>query len=134
MGDVCLQLVGPLGWPIKKEIKMQTYSLNKVILIGRLGANPVGRSTKKGQSTCSFSIATNEKWKNKQGGWIEHVEWHSIVAWGALADFASSSLEKGQMVQIEGMLRTRSWEDSQKKTHKTTEILCSHIVPLESKE
>ena len=53
--------------------------------------------------------------ENKQGGWIEHVEWHSIVAWGALADFASSSLEKGQMVQIEGMLRTRSWEDSQKK-------------------
>ena len=79
---------------------MQTYSLNKVILIGRLGANPVGRSTKKGQSTCSFSIATNEKWKNKQGGWNEHVEWHSIVAWGALADFASSSLKKGQMVQL----------------------------------
>ena len=113
---------------------MQTYSLNKVILIGRLGANPVGRSTKKGQPTCSFSIATNEKWKNKQGGWNEHVEWHSVVAWGALADFASTALEKGQLVQIEGMLRTRSWEDSQKKMHKTTEILCSHIVPLESKE
>ena len=78
---------------------MQTYSLNKVILIGRLGANPVGRYTKKGQSTCSFSIATNEKWKNKKGGWSEHVEWHSIVAWGTLADFASSSLEKGQLVE-----------------------------------
>ena len=113
---------------------MQTYSLNKVILIGRLGADPVGRYTKKGQSTCSFSIATNEKWKNKEGKWSEHVEWHSIVAWGPLADFASSSLEKGQMVQIEGMLRTRSWEDSHQKTHKVTEILCTQIVPLENKE
>ena len=113
---------------------MQTYSLNKVILVGRLGSNPKGRYTQKGQSTCSFSIATNERWKKQEGGWNEHVEWHNIVAWGSLADFASASLKKGQLVQIEGMLRTRTWEDAQKKAHKITEILCSQIVPLENKQ
>ncbi len=112
---------------------MQTYSLNKVILIGRLGADPKGRYTQKGLATCSFSIATHERWKKTDGSWTDHTEWHHIVVWGSLAEFASESLYKGQLVQVEGMLRTRSWEDDKKISHKTTEILCSQIVPLEHK-
>ena len=112
---------------------MQTYSLNKVILIGHLGADPKGRYTQKGQATSSFSIATHERWKKTDGSWTDHTEWHHIVVWGSLAEFASESLYKGQLVQVEGMLRTRSWEDDKKTSHKTTEILCSQIVPLEHK-
>ena len=112
---------------------MQAYSLNKVILIGRLGAKPKGRYTQKGQATCSFSIATNEKWKGPDGNWREHTEWHNIVAWGSLAEFSSGSLKKGQLVQVEGMLRTRSWEDDRGHNNKITEVLCSQITPLEQK-
>ena len=102
---------------------MQTYSLNKVILVGRLGADPKGRYTQKGVATTSFSIATNERWQNTTGdGWQDHTEWHNIVAWGKLAEFSSESLYKGQLIQVEGMLRTRSWEDDKKKNHKRYEI------------
>ena len=112
---------------------MQTYSLNKVFLIGRLGANPEGRYTKKGLATSSFSIATHERWKKSDGSWTEHTEWHHIVVWGALAEFTAEALYKGQLVQVEGMLRTRSWKDDREIPHKTTEILGSQIVPLEHK-
>jgi len=112
---------------------MQTNSLNKVILIGRLGASPEGRYTKKGQATSSFSVATHERWKKTDGSWTDHTEWHHVVVWGALAEFATESLYKGQLVQVEGMLRTRSWEDDKGDSHKTTEILCSQIIPLEHK-
>ena len=101
---------------------MQTYSLNKVILIGRLGGNPEGRYTKKGQATSSFSIATHARWKKAGGGWTDHTEWHHIVVWGSLAEFASESLYKGQLVQVEGMLRTRYWKDDSEIPHKTTNI------------
>ena len=110
---------------------MQTNSLNKVILIGRLGANPEGRYTKNGQATSSFSIATHERWKKTDGSWTDHTEWHHVVAWGTLAEFATESLYKGQLIQAEGMLRTRSWKDEKGNSHKTTEILCSQIIPLE---
>ena len=110
---------------------MQTNSLNKVILIGRLGASPEGRYTKNGQATSSFSIATHERWKKTDGSWTDHTEWHHIVVWGALAEFAAESLYKGQLVQAEGMLRTRSWKDDKGASHKTTEILCSQIISLE---
>ena len=112
---------------------MQTYSLNKVILIGRLGEKPKGRYTQKGQATSSFSLATHERWKKSSGAWEEHTEWHNIVLWGDLAEFSVETLYKGQLVQIEGMLRTRTWEDDKGVSHKITEILCSQIIPLEHK-
>ena len=112
---------------------MQTNSLNRVILVGRLGATPEGRYTKNGQATSSFSIATHERWKKASGGWADHTEWHRVVVWGDLAEFASEFLYKGQLVQVEGMLRTRSWKDDKEASHKTTEILCSQIIPLEHK-
>ena len=112
---------------------MQKYSLNKVILIGRLGARPEGRYTQKGLATSSFSIATHERWKRSDGSWTEHTEWHQIVLWGTLAEFSVEALYKGQLVQVEGMLRTRAWEDDKGHSHKTTEILGSQVVPLERK-
>jgi len=113
---------------------MQAQSLNKVILIGRLGARPLGKYTQKGQATSSFSIATHERWKKTDGSWGEHTEWHKIVVWGAVAEFSVESLFKGQLVQVEGMLRSRTWKDDKGTVHKITEVLCSQIVPLEHKK
>jgi single-strand DNA-binding protein len=112
---------------------MQKNSLNRVILIGRLGKTPEGRYTPSGIAVASFSLATNESWNNKQG-LKEHTEWHNIVAWEKLADFANEYLYKGQLVNIEGLLRTRQWEDKEHKTtKKITEIICTTISPLEWK-
>ena len=112
---------------------MQKGSLNKVILIGRLGKDPEGRYTPSGVAVASFSLATNESWNNKEGT-KEHTEWHNIVAWDKLANFSNDHLYKGQLVNIEGVLRTRQWEDKEHKTNKkTTEIICTSITPLEWK-
>jgi single-strand DNA-binding protein len=109
---------------------MQKNSLNKVMLIGRLGARPEGRYTKQGRSVVSFSIATNESWNSADGSLVEHTEWHNVVAWGKLADFATEYLQKGQLIHVEGTLRTRLWDDKEGLSHKTTEIICSNIVAL----
>ncbi len=109
---------------------MQKNSLNKVILIRHFGAKPEGRYTKEGKSVVSFSVATNEVWGGADGKTIEHTEWHNIVAWGKLADFSTEYLKKGQLVHIEGVLRSRQWEDKEGVGHKTIEIVCSNIVAL----
>ena len=114
---------------------MQKNSLNKVILIGRLGGKPEGRYTQKGRSVVNFSLATNESWVNDNNKTIEHTEWHIVVAWDKLAEFANEYLYKGQLVSIEGSLRTRSWDDKEFPIkRKSTEILCSNICPLEWKK
>ena len=87
--------------------------LNKVMLIGRLGRDPEIRYTQSGNAVASFSIATSEYWRDKQGQRQEKTEWHDIVAWDRLADQAQSYLKKGSMVYIEGKLQTRSWDDPQ---------------------
>ena len=113
---------------------MQKNSLNKVILVGHLGGNPEGRYTQQGQATAALTLATNESWNNKEGKLVEHTEWHRLIAWGKLAEFCTEYLYKGQLVSIEGSLRTRKWEDNDGVAHKTTEILCSSITPLEWKK
>ena len=113
---------------------MQKKSLNRVILIGHLGTKPEGRYTQQGQATATFTLATNESWNNKEGSSTDHVEWHRLIAWGKLAEFSMEYLYKGQLISIEGSLRTRKWEDKEGRIHKTTEILCSSIVPLEWKK
>ncbi len=112
---------------------MQRSSINKVILVGHIGNKPEGRFTPSGMSTSTFSIATNESWVDSDKGKQERTEWHNIVAWNKLADFASEYLQKGQLVYIEGKLQTRSWKDKEGNPRKTTEIVCTSITPLEWK-
>ena len=113
---------------------MNKNSYNKVILIGHLGADPEGRYTKKGRSTVTFSLATNEVWKTADGATKEHTEWHNVVAWDKLADFSNDYLYKGQLVSVEGTLRSRKWESKLGEQRKTVEVICSNIVPLEWKK
>ena len=86
-------------------------SLNKVILIGNLGADPEIREMPDGTKIAKFSIATTEKYTNKNGEKISNTEWHNIVLWRGIAEVAEKYLNKGDSVCIEGKLKTRSWED-----------------------
>jgi single-strand DNA-binding protein len=108
-------------------------SVNKVILVGRLGKDPEVRVTGGGQSVASFSIATNERWTGKNGEPEERTEWHNIVAWGRLAELCRDYLNKGAQVYIEGRLQTREYEDKDKIKRRTTEINAREVVFLSSK-
>ncbi|MBC8213891.1 MAG: single-stranded DNA-binding protein [Candidatus Marinimicrobia bacterium] len=112
---------------------MQRSSVNKVQLVGRIGNKPEGRFTPSGSSTASFSLATNETWVNADNQKQEHTEWHNLTAWNKSADFVTKYIQKGQLVYIEGRLRTRSWKDKDDNPRKTTEIICDTITPLEWK-
>ncbi len=112
---------------------MQRSSVNKVHLVGRIGNKPEGRFTPSGASTASFSIATNESWVNADNQKQEHTEWHNITAWNKSADFVTKYIQKGQLVYVEGRLRTRAWKDKDDNSRKTTEIICDSITPLEWK-
>ena len=113
---------------------MQKNSVNRVFLIGHLGAAPEARYTRAGRSAASFSVATNESWVQQDGRQVEHTEWHSVVAWDKLAEFAQQFLYKGQLVSIEGTLRSRKWESKTGEQRKTVEVVCSNIIPLEWKK
>ena len=88
-------------------------SLNKVMLIGNLGRDPEIRYTQAGSAVANFSLATTDRWTDRQGQRQERTEWHDIVAFDRLADLAQNYLKKGKSVYIEGRLQTRSWEDPQ---------------------
>ena len=111
-------------------ISMHKNSINKVILVGHLGAKPEGRYTSSGKPVTSFSLATNESW-SQNGEQINKTEWHNVVAWERLADFAQEYLYKGQLVCIEGKLTSRTWQDKEDRKVRVTEVLCSNITPLE---
>lgn len=109
-------------------------SLNKVILIGNLGGDPEVRYTQGGQAVANFSIATNEKWTNKNTGQPEErTEWHKIVVWGKLAELCKEYLAKGRNVYVEGRLQTRKWEDKQGQTRYTTEVVGNSVLFLGSR-
>jgi len=95
-------------------------SVNKVILIGRLGKDPELRKTPAGASVAEFSLATSEKYKDKQGQQQEATEWHNVVLWNKQAELACQYLNKGSMLYVEGKLKTESWEDNGQKRYKTT--------------
>lgn len=107
-------------------------SVNKVILIGRLGKDPDVRTFETGVKKASFSMATSEYRKDKDGNRIELTEWHNIICWRNLAENAEKYLNKGKMIYLEGKLRTRSWEDNGIK-HFITEIEASTFTILSSK-
>jgi len=104
--------------------------INKVILIGNLGADPEIRYTQGGTPVCNFRIATTERWKGQDGQQQEQTEWHSIVAWRRLAEICSEYLSKGSKVYIEGKLQTRKWQDQNGNDRYTTEIVARDMQML----
>jgi len=102
-------------------------NLNKVLIIGRLTADPQVRSTPSGQSVSSFSMATNRYWKDQAGNKKEETEFHNIVAWGRNAEIVRQFLVKGSIAMIEGRLKTRTWQDQQGQNRRTTEIIADNL-------
>ena len=108
-------------------------SVNKVILIGRLGRDPEMKYTGTGTPFCRFSIATDDSWTDKASGERqERTEWHNIVVWDRLAEICNEFLRKGRLVYIEGALQTREWDDQEGNKRKTTEIRARDMVMLGS--
>jgi len=108
--------------------------INKAILIGNLGADPEIRYTQSGTPVANFSIATSDVWKDKETGERqEKTEWHRIVCWRKLAEIAGDYLKKGKQIYIEGKLQTRSWEDRDGIKRYTTEIMCTTLRMLGTK-
>ncbi len=96
--------------------------INKVILIGNLGADPDIRYTQGGDAVATLRVATTESWRTKDGEKKEHTEWHRVILWRKLAEIAKEYLSKGSKVYIEGTLRTRKWTDKDNNDRYTTEI------------
>ena len=106
-------------------------SVNKVILIGNLGKDPEVKYTPNGTALAKFSLATNERYKDKEGNWQDRTEWHNIVAWQRTAEIAGEYLKKGRSVYIEGRIQTRSWDDKETGQKKyMTEIVAQDLVLL----
>ena len=97
-------------------------SLNKVMLIGNLGADPEIRYTPSGAAVANFRMATKDQWTSKEGERQERTEWHRVVAWRRLGEICGEYLHKGSLVYIEGSLQTREWEDRDGNKRYTTEI------------
>jgi single-strand DNA-binding protein len=109
-------------------------SVNKAILVGRLGRDPETRFTSGGQAVANFTLATDETFKDRSGERQKRTEWHRIVLWGKLAEITQQYLKKGMLVYIEGRIQTRQWEDKrdgQKRT--TTEIVANVMRMLTSR-
>jgi len=104
--------------------------VNKVTLLGNLGADPETKKTASGQSITLFNLATSNVWTNREGQRQEHTEWHRVVVWGKLAETCAEYLSKGKKVYIEGRLQTRSWEDDKGQKRYTTEIVASQVLFL----
>ncbi|MCK5687770.1 single-stranded DNA-binding protein, partial [Myxococcota bacterium] len=108
-------------------------SVNKAILIGNLGSDPEIRYTPSGAAVANFSLATTDKWNDKQGQSQERTEWHKIVVWGKLAELCGEYLSKGRQVYIEGSIQTRQWDDRDGNKRYTTEIKAREITFLGSR-
>jgi single-strand DNA-binding protein len=101
--------------------------VNKVILVGNLGADPEQRVTPNGASVCEFRLATNESWVDKGGQKQERTEWHRVVVWGKRGEVCAKYLGKGRQVYVEGRLRTRSWEDKDGNKRWMTEVIADNV-------
>jgi single-strand DNA-binding protein len=108
-------------------------TLNKVMLIGRLGQDPELKYTPSGQAVANLSLATNLVWKDKDGNNQEKTDWHRIVVWRKLAETAGQYLKKGSRVYVEGRLQTRSWQDQNGVTKYITEVVADTFTFLESR-
>jgi len=108
-------------------------SVNKVILVGRLGGDPEVRYTAEGTAVANFSLATDESFTDRAGDKQKRTEWHRIVAWKRLAEVIGEFLSKGKQVYIEGCLRNRKWQDRDGNERTTVEVVATRMVMLGSK-
>jgi len=107
--------------------------LNKVILIGHLGADPETRYMQDGTCVCNIRIATTERFKDRNGERQERTEWHRVVLWGKLGEIANQYLHKGSLVYIEGKIETRKWQDRDGNDKYTTEVRAREMKMLGGK-
>ncbi len=112
---------------------MSRGTLNKAIIIGRLGKDPEMKYTPSGTAVATFSVASNHSMRDAQGGYEDKTEWHRIVVFGRQAEFAGEYLVKGKLVYVEGRIQTRAWEDKEGTKRYTTEIVANDIQLLGSR-
>src|ERR1700691_4198134 len=105
-------------------------SVNKVILVGRLGRDPETRYTGGGQAVANFSVATDETYKDKSGDRQKRTEWHKIVVWGKQAEIAQQYLKKGSLIFIEGRIQSREWQDKEDQKRTSFEIVATNFRML----
>ncbi|HVA95229.1 MAG TPA: single-stranded DNA-binding protein [Candidatus Dormibacteraeota bacterium] len=108
-------------------------SVNKVILVGRLGRDPETRYTGAGQAVCNFSLATDENFKDRSGERQKRTEWHKIVVWGKQAEIAQQYLKKGSQIYLEGRIQSREWTDKENQKRTSYEIVASNFRMLGSR-
>jgi len=109
------------------------FSLNRAQIVGNLTRDPEMRYTPNGQAVCSFGVATNRRWKDKEGNLQEQTEFHNIVAWGKLAELMAQLVHKGSKIYIEGRLQTRQWEGQDGGKRNRTEIVMNDFILLTPK-
>lgn len=107
--------------------------VNKVIVVGNLGADPELRTTNSGGSVCELRIATNESWTDKQGQKQERTEWHKVTVWGKTGENCAKYLSKGRQVYVEGRLQTDKWQDKDGGDRYTTKIIAKDVQFLGGK-
>lgn len=107
--------------------------INKVILVGNLGSDPELRYTQSGTAVATLSVATNRRWKDKDGNQQEETEWHRVIVWAQTAEFCGNYLSKGTKIYVEGRLQTRKWQDQGGNERYTTEIIAQTIQNLTPK-
>jgi single-strand DNA-binding protein len=105
-------------------------SVNKVILVGRLGKDPETRFTSGGQAVCNFTMATDETYKDRNGERQKRTEWHRIVLWGKLAEIAQQYLKKGHLVYIEGRIQQRQWDDPKTQQKRTSVDIVGNVMRM----
>ena len=113
------------------EKQIMSKTVNKVLLLGNVGKDPEIASTNGGTLVAKLSLATSERFKDKQGEWQERTEWHKIVAWDRLGEICKEYLSKGKLVYIEGRISTRSFKDREGNDRKVTEIVAQTMRSLD---
>lgn len=108
-------------------------SVNKAILVGRLGRDPETRYTSSGQAVCNFTLATDESYRDRAGERQKRTEWHRIVVWGKQAEIAQQYLHKGSLIFLEGRIQTRQWDDREGQKRTTVEIVANNFRMLGSR-
>ncbi len=109
------------------------YSLNRAQIIGNLTRDPELRQTPNGAAVCSFSIATNSRWKDSNGEWQDRPEFHNVVCWGKLAEIAAQYAKKGTKVYVDGRIQTRDWTGDDGVKRYRTEIVAENFILLDSR-